>query len=31
MMEARLIDTPMGTNSKLDFDEPGPKVNETMY
>ena len=31
MLDAKPINTPMGTNSKLDADEPGPKVNETMY
>uniref|UniRef100_A0A0V0GL62 Putative ovule protein n=1 Tax=Solanum chacoense TaxID=4108 RepID=A0A0V0GL62_SOLCH len=31
MMDANPIDTPMGTNSKLDANEPGPMVNETMY
>ncbi|XP_015167182.1 uncharacterized mitochondrial protein AtMg00810-like [Solanum tuberosum] len=30
-MDTKPIDTPMGTNSKLDADEPGPMVNETMY
>lgn len=31
MMEAKPIDTPMGTSSKLDADKPGPKVNKTMH
>lgn len=31
MMDVKPIDTPMGTSSKFDSDEPGPKVSETMY
>lgn len=31
MMKAKLIDTPIGTSSKLDADELDLKVNETMY
>lgn len=30
-MDAKPIDTPMGTNSKLEADEPGPTVNTTIY
>ncbi|XP_055808370.1 secreted RxLR effector protein 161-like [Solanum dulcamara] len=31
MTDSKPIDTPMGTNSKLNIDEPGPAVNETIY
>ncbi|XP_015166446.1 uncharacterized mitochondrial protein AtMg00810-like [Solanum tuberosum] len=31
MLDAKPIVTPMGTNSKLDADDSGPMVHETMY
>lgn len=31
MSDAKPINTPIGTSSKLDTDEPGTRVNETMY
>src|SRR5690348_12668298 len=31
MEDSKPIDTPMGTNSKMDADELGNLVNETMY
>lgn len=30
-MDAKPIDTPMGTNSKMDVDDSGPMVNEIVY
>lgn len=31
MVEAKASGTPIGTRSKLYMNEPGPKLNETMY
>lgn len=31
MLEAKIIDTPMGTSSKFDIDEARIEVNQTMY
>lgn len=30
-LDVKVIDTPIGTNSKLDVEEPSHKMNEAMY